>query len=248
MGERRDPLTDRVVAVVDEREAAAARAAARCSGFGRRRCQLAQITQRSGVMLAPPMSGGFTTVARHPSNVSPLLGVPKSPTDGRLASTRPIPYASLRTPPPIAFCSAGQLTVSVAVAPSARVENVLCWTVAERIRPSLPGVPSLPVAPAGPVSPFGPWGPAAPPGPVARCSPARALLERSFVWIMPSLICLPVINDAATAEPDIATSKATSATAMDPEGVIVRMRFFMRSAWSARKRNPMREPGYLACG
>jgi hypothetical protein len=50
-------------------------------------------------------------------------------------------------------------------------------------------------------------------------SDARAFFEMSFVWIVPSLICLLVIRDAATADPLIAMMSAITATTIDPEGV-----------------------------
>ena len=91
-----------------------------------------------------------------------------------------------------------------------------------------------------------PFGPAGPPGPrtvpVAPASFTRAFFDRSLVWIVPSLICSPVISDAATAEPDIATRRAITATVMEPDGMSVRMREFMPTARFSAGLRPMGQP------
>jgi hypothetical protein len=79
-------------------------------------------------------------------------------------------------------------------------------------------------------------------------SDAIAFFDMSLVWIVPSLICLLVIRDAATADPDIATTSAISATAIDPEGVIRRTSGFMPRVWPAPVRAHMRQSGVSMCG
>src|SRR3954447_5967886 len=84
-----------------------------------------------------------------------------------------------------------------------------------------PGSPLSPFAPGAPGSPFGPCGPfepCGPCGPAFPCSDLIAFFDRSFFWIVPSLICLVVMKDAATALPPIATTSAITATTMEPVG------------------------------
>jgi hypothetical protein len=46
-----------------------------------------------------------------------------------------------------------------------------------------------------------------------------AFFEMSFVWIVPSLICLLVMSEAATADPVVAITSASNATSIEPDGL-----------------------------